>query len=212
MSPSFLLVADHTPSAQDAAAVLGELGEWHIQLTRTSREDSPRDETSPTARIQAAVIPMSLVRHRERLLPRDVVWLAYGSAVDIVRGFFLGAQDYLVDPWTAGEAIARCQRAVRHPGYSGSGGIEDELGQVLVTENRTIVLTARETALWGLLRRHAGRVVDRSTIAAILGLRIEDRGRSRAIDMTVSRLRRALGDEGLRIETVRGRGYRLREE
>lgn len=216
MSRCFLLVVDHTASAQDAAAVVGGLGEWRVQSVQSLLEDSPPEGTLPSSQIHAAIIPVNIVERVEQLLPAQAVWLAYGSALDIMRGFFLGARDYLVEPWTATEAIARCRRALHLPGYAAGGGLGTEMGQVLVTGSRTVVLTARETALWGLLRRHAGRVVDRSTIAAVLGLRTGDtretgeKKRSRAVDMTVSRLRGALGDESDRIETVRGRGYRLR--
>jgi DNA-binding response OmpR family regulator len=62
-----------------------------------------------------------------------------------------------------------------------------------------------------LLTRHSGGIVDRQAIHAICGGGAEGRRTSRRVDMAMCRLRRSLCDYPVRIETVRGTGYRLVE-
>ena len=71
-----------------------------------------------------------------------------------------------------------------------------------------LALTDSEFDLLQLLARHAGEVVSRDALMReIRGLEYD--GLDRSIDNRVSRLRRKLPDDGLRIKTVRGRGYLL---
>ena len=74
------------------------------------------------------------------------------------------------------------------------------------------MLSGIQASIWHILSVAEGRTVERRVIAETIGGTAADRPDSRSIDMHIARLRRALGEFGGRIETVRGRGYRLRPE
>lgn len=208
MNSHFLLVVDRSGSAQDAAEAIRGLGEW----TTLDEETVIRGDAGIPDGIRVIVVPIRVVTRTRNNVQPHTSWIAYGHSEDIVRAFFLGAADYLVEPWVAAEVIARARRVRHGKGELAAHKLGRESSTVITGEGHTAVLTGMETALWGLLCQHAGRIVSRSTIAHVVGLRTDDSGRSRGVDMAVSRLRRALGSEGRRIETVRARGYRLRSE
>jgi DNA-binding winged helix-turn-helix (wHTH) protein len=125
--------------------------------------------------------------------------IAYGDAEEIESAFVLGAIEYLTDPWSPIELRARLRRVLN----------ADRIFSIIDgTTYRN--LTPRMRATWDLLARHTGRIVDRATIGARIGVPSTalQRG-SRAVDMVVSRLRRVLAPRGVEIETIRGIGYRL---
>ena len=152
-------------------------------------EGIPRDT-------QVAVIPLYMFTSPVVTEIQSMVCITYGSPRDIVTAFFLGVADYLSEPWTPVELVTRTRRF-------GSSGDE-----VITTSGATIKLRYQETRLWQLLFVNRGLVVDRATIAGTLEL--SDDPSSRAVDMAVRRLRRALGPLAAEVETVRGKGYRLR--
>lgn len=160
--------------------------------------DDPWDTRDATALrgIRVVVAPLPRNEARTAPLPGCSV-MRYGASQEIIRAFFLGAADYLAAPWTFVELISRANRLVAVQGI-----LEDSF------QRQNIVLRRGETELWSLLQQHEGRVVDRFAIAQALSLPAG--ASSRAVDMAVSRLRRALGALAWRVETVPRRGYRLR--
>ena len=155
------------------------------------------------------------------MLFRSIVMLtARDEDVDQVLGLGLGADDYLVKPVTPHVVVAHvnaCLRRYNVTNTSATEASEYRFGRLyLSSATRTVRFdeaevffsTAEFDLLW-LLASRAGEVLTRDDINnALRG--IEHDGLNRSIDMRISRLRKALGDNvehPVRIKTVRGKGY-----
>ncbi|MDQ3459203.1 MAG: response regulator transcription factor [Deinococcota bacterium] len=135
---------------------------------------------------------------------------ARATEMDKVQGLESGADDYLVKPFSAAELVARLRALLRRAGADTQlelGDLRIDVAQGLVTlAGRRLQLTRREFELIAYLAAHPGRVFSRSELLdRVWG---EDfLGTERTVDQHVAQLRALLG--GSRIETVRGRGYRI---
>lgn len=141
---------------------------------------------------------------------------------DRVRGFELGANDYLVKPFAFAELVARVQNALRHKIKNQADPAKEfntiqiadlELNLLKRTASRQgklIALTAKEFLLLELFMRKAGQVLSRSIIASLVWDMTFDSD-TNVIDVAVKRLRSKVDkpyDQPL-IHTVRGMGYRF---
>jgi len=134
-----------------------------------------------------------------------------------VAGLEAGADDYLVKPFHIEEVIARLRALVRRAAGWSSALIDagpivvDTAGQSVSVEGRNVVLTAYEYRLLEYLAMHAGEVVSKTRLSEHIYEEEADRD-SNVLEVLVTRLRRKLDpDRALDpIETLRGRGYRLR--
>ncbi len=163
-----------------------------------------------------------------RLLKRDpatahlpiVMLTARSEEVDRIVGLELGADDYISKPFSPREVVLRVKAVLRRlqpeqPEDTASellkvGGIElDISGHQLRLGGKEVPLTATEFRLLRLLMERNGRVQTRGQLLSDVWGYAEDID-SRTVDTHIRRLRRKLGPEADRIETVIGVGYRLR--
>ncbi|MFW1710679.1 response regulator [Vibrio parahaemolyticus] len=141
---------------------------------------------------------------------------------DRVRGFELGANDYVVKPYAFAELLARVQNVFRHhiaaqvvasPQTLRVADLElDMIKRVATRAGQSMLLTAKEYALLELLMRKTGQVLSRTTIASLVWDMNFDSD-TNVIDVAVKRLRSKVDkpfDKPL-IHTVRGMGYKLEE-
>lgn len=148
-----------------------------------------------------------------------LILTARGSWQEKVAGLEAGADDYLVKPFRMEEVIARLRALVRRSaGWTRSvlsaGDIELDMASQRVTVNgQPAGLTAYEYKLLEYLMLHAGTVLSKTALAEHLYAEDADRD-SNVLEVLVTRLRRKLDPQRLRnpIETLRGRGYRLRRD
>jgi two-component system phosphate regulon response regulator PhoB len=144
---------------------------------------------------------------------------ARGDEIDRVVGFELGADDYVVKPFSPREMVLRVQAVLRRVRPRGEpknerlqiGALEIDVPrhQVLVREEE-INLTALEFKLLLDLATRRGRVQSRDALLErVWGYApgIE----TRTVDTHVKRLREKLAEARDYIETVRGVGYRMRD-
>jgi len=165
---------------------------------------------------------LKALRGDERTAAIPVLILtARGEDADIVTGLELGADDYVVKPFSPRVLMARVRavlRRKRHPPVSGQNEpirvfdlyIDPRRHEVRV-KNKPVELTATEFQLLRFLASHPGWVYTRQQIVdAVKGsdYPVTDR----AVDVQMVGLRRKLGKAGDYIETVRGVGYRFRDE
>jgi|SRR6185369_2496343 len=160
-----------------------------------------------------------------RLLKRDtatahlpiVMLTARGEEVDRIVGLELGADDYISKPFSPREVVLRVKAVLRRFQHEETeaelltvGGIELDLAaHQLRVKGKEMPLTATEFRLLRLLMERGGRVQTRGQLLSDVWGYAEDID-SRTVDTHIRRLRRKLGSEADRIETVIGVGYRLR--
>jgi DNA-binding response OmpR family regulator len=168
---------------------------------------------------------LDVVRELHRRGPVPIIMLtARSDEVDRVLGLELGADDYLVKPFSPRELVARVRAVLRRSERSAtSGGGADEtpvfVGDVTVDPerrrvtvvDRVVELTATEFELVAHLARQPGRVFTRSQLLDVIhGLAVESY--ERAIDAHVKNIRRKLEPDPHRpryLLTVHGVGYRF---
>lgn len=142
---------------------------------------------------------------------------ALGSIGDRVDGLRAGADDYLVKPFAMEELLARIDALGRRTGSaerSACGSIRiDRLRREAWRDGQRIVLQPREFELLEQLVSHGGRVVSRTMLLERVWHFHFD-PQTNIVDTHMSRLRQKLnaGFEVDAVQTVRGVGYRLRDD
>jgi two-component system phosphate regulon response regulator PhoB len=142
---------------------------------------------------------------------------AKGEEMDRVVGLELGADDYVVKPFSVREIVLRIQKLLsRGEKQGGAGPVLKAEGLILDPEAHTakmdetlLDLTATEFRLLAHLMRTRGRVQTREILLdKVWGYSFE--GYSRTIDTHIRRIRKKLEPYHNLIETVRGVGYRFK--
>ena len=149
-----------------------------------------------------------------------VMLTAKGDEVDRVLGLELGADDYIVKPFSPKELLARVRAVLRRakpvPGAAAIaiGALAIDPGTRTVTvQGAPLTLTHKEFELLGALADAQGRVLSREFLLdRVWGYSRAGEIESRTVDVHVRRLRVKLGPEGRRILTVKSVGYRLDPE
>lgn len=134
---------------------------------------------------------------------------------DVVLGLEVGADDYIVKPFSTRVLLARIRAAVRRvtPGDATlrTGGLElDPATMEVKLDGIEVAFTAHEFAILAKLAEKAGSVVSREELSG--PEKGTDAAALRTVDLHVSHIRRKLGDTDKPprlIKTVRGRGYVL---
>jgi two-component system phosphate regulon response regulator PhoB len=148
-----------------------------------------------------------------------IMLTAKSEDVDMVTGLELGADDYIVKPFSPKVLIARIRNVLRH---AAKNTADDEpvtrMGNLIVDVGRHEVrageqvfdLTPTEFSILLCLGRRPGWVFSRYQI--VNEVRGEDTIiTDRAVDVQIAGLRKKLGEYGHYVETVRGVGYRFKE-
>jgi phosphate regulon transcriptional regulator PhoB len=146
-----------------------------------------------------------------------VMLTAKGDEVDRVLGLEIGADDYIVKPFSPKELLARV-RAVLRRSRPEPGAAPLRLGALVVdlgthttsVGGEMLALTPKEFDLLRALIEARGRVLSREFLLdRVWGYSRASEIESRTVDVHVRRLRVKLGPEGRRILTVKSVGYRL---
>lgn len=149
-----------------------------------------------------------------------LILTARGAIDERIAGLDAGADDYLAKPFNNGELIARVRALMRRAPSTVMpilefASLEFELASRQVRcNNREVALMPSEKTLLELLMRDGGKVVSKRRIEnAVSEYGDERSANANAIELAVSRLRKKLEAQpaGVKIETVRGVGYMLRE-
>lgn len=148
---------------------------------------------------------------------------AKGHVDDRIRGFQIGADDYVSKPFSIEELKCRIDAILKRSlGMTSasdrnmilrvSSSVLDMNNRVLTCNGMPIRVTYKEAKLLQLFFRHAGKLIERDVFLKAVW---EDDGFfvARSMDVFVSRLRKYLrGDPRLRIDNIRGVGYILKHE
>jgi two-component system phosphate regulon response regulator PhoB len=148
-----------------------------------------------------------------------IILSAKGEESDVVTGLELGADDYIVKPFSPNILIARIKSVLRrksaepvdstHPLIIHDLEIHPGRREVLFKKN-SIILTNLEFQVLFFLANKPGWVFSRYQI--VEGVRGDNYPvTDRAVDVLIVSLRKKLGEAGSYIETVRGVGYKFKE-
>jgi DNA-binding response OmpR family regulator len=164
-----------------------------------------------------------LCRDLRRVSDVPIIMLtARGEEIDRIVGLELGADDYVVKPFSAGELVAR-MRAIMRRGRSTAARKEpitlgpitlDPAARTVTKGDEAIELAAKEFDLLHMLMAHAGEVVKREDIMD----EVWDPhwfGPTKTLDVHISWLRKKIEDDAAKprfITTIRGVGFRFASE
>ncbi len=139
---------------------------------------------------------------------------AKGQEYDKIMGLDLGADDYLVKPFSILEFTSRVKAVLRRcqPKQSSKmlqcDGLVVNADEYTVTaDGKRILLTYKEFELLRMFLSHPGMAYTREQLFTQVW-KLDYMGDSRTLDMHIRTLRQKLGDYGKKIETVRNVGYR----
>jgi DNA-binding response OmpR family regulator len=192
-------VVDRCASGADAVAQMRS-GVYNLVLLDWMIPDLDGLEVCRQARRAGATVPILMLTARDQVSER-------------VLGLDAGADDYLVKPFELEELLARIHALLRRS----TGHAHIRLGPLAIDRTQRSVeldgnrleLTTRELALLLHLAHRVGQVVTRTELLTqVWSIRFDPE--SNLVEVHISRLRDKLGKHAWMIETVRGRGYRLR--
>ena len=227
--PRILLVEDESSIADPFAKILRREG-FDAIIARTAAEALERArDVEPDLVLLDLALPDGDGRDVCRTLRATssvpvIMVTARGTETDKIVGLEIGADDYVVKPFSAAEVIARIRAVLRRAAAAGGaadagpaepirvGGLEVDLAARRVRlDGDELDLSRKEFDLLAELARHAGRVVKREDLMS----RVWDEnwfGSTKTLDVHVGWLRRKLNDDPAAprwIETVRGVGFRF---
>lgn len=139
------------------------------------------------------------------------------TEIDRVLGFELGADDYVVKPFSLRELMLRVKSLLGRERHTDHEAKQIQIGELLidieghtaVVDGSPINLTVKEFALVSILARRRGRVQTRETLLRDVW-HYDQVIDTRTVDTHIRRLREKLGSAARHIDTVRGVGYRFR--
>lgn len=141
---------------------------------------------------------------------------ALGEESDKLKGFTLGADDYIAKPFSPRELVARVRVSLRRSGKLALVGdvlqfssltIEPGTQRVIFNEE-AIELSTKEFELLHFLARHPQTIFTRENLMVSLWGYDFD-GDERTVDTTIKRIRKKIGMAGDFIRTIRGKGYKF---
>jgi DNA-binding response OmpR family regulator len=217
-----LVVEDNRELIDMIARHLGARG-FTVDAARTGAEAlSHLSTTSYDAMILDLGLPdmdgMDVLRglRAHAMLP-TLILTARDSVAHRIAGLDAGADDYILKPFDLAEFDARLRAVLRRPGPRGGPSLS--FGDLTVepathttrVRDHAIDLTRQEATLCEALIKNGERITVRDVLAELLSSPGEHFS-ANAIEAIVSRLRRKLAASSamVRIETIRGIGYRLR--
>lgn len=194
-------------------------GETALQLARTERPDLLMLDLMLPG-IDGLEICRVLRREPATAAMVIIMLTAKAEEVDRVVGLEMGADDYVVKPFSPRELVARVKAVLRR-GRDSQAGTVQRVGTIEVDDakrqvrlaGRVVGLTVKEFDLLSALMQAKGRVLNREQILEVVwGYANAVDVESRTVDVHVRRLREKLRDERHRIVTVKGVGYRFETE
>jgi two-component system response regulator RegX3 len=229
MATKILIVEDEVSIAEPFARLLEREGfEARVAGTAAAALRMARDERPDLVLLDLA-LPDGDGRDVCRTLRAEshvpvIMLTARGTETDRVVGLELGADDYVVKPFSAAEVVARIRAVLRRTSHSVAPpdhahatpvrirDLEvDPLARRAIRDGRELELSRKEFDLLAELVAHAGEVVKREDLMS----RVWDEnwfGSTKTLDVHIGFLRRKLGDDAAApryLRTVRGVGFQL---
>ena len=206
-----LLVEDDKSIREVIADYMDEKGKDTLRLTLA--EDGRACEGALERRTFDLILLDRMIRKKDMV---PIVFLtAKGSEEDILWGYGLGCDDYIVKPFSLATLYAKILAILRRTKQEnqketitcGAIRMDKQSCQVFVKE-REVQLQNKQYEILRFLMEHKNIVWSRDALLNhIWGY--DYMGIDRVVDNQIKKLRSALGEEGKRIQTVVGRGYKI---
>lgn len=228
MSGLVLVIEDEVDLATTLEYNLRSEG-FAVRLAHTGRDglDAAMADPKPDAIVLDLMLPdlsgteiCRQLREHERTKKTPVIMCtARGEEIDRVVGFELGADDYVVKPYSMRELVLRVRALLRRAQRSEGEPTVATIGRLKVdrdahrvwVDRHEVDLTALEFRLLQALLTRRGRVQTREALLSDVWGIVAD-VTTRTVDTHIKRLREKLGEAGAYIETLRGVGYRFTAE
>ena len=137
---------------------------------------------------------------------------------DILNGYALGCDDYVVKPFPlpvlyekVNALIKRSKGLVRSKVFTAGGISLNPNNGIVICDGIEVKLTAREYGILKVLIENKGRVISREKLIDIVWGYNNDTD-ERVLDTHMRNLRKALGENGRQIKTVIRRGYKIEDQ
>jgi two-component system phosphate regulon response regulator PhoB len=228
-TPRILVIEDEPDIAALVAFQLAHAG-YQVRTASGGREALRALESDPPdlvvldlmlPEISGTEILRTLRARKESEQVPVIILTARGEETERVRGFELGADDYVAKPFSPKELVMRVRAVLRRaaPGAGPAGRqrtlragtlLVDREAHRVTVDGAEVELTPKEFGLLVCLLERRGRAQSRSALLEAVWETTADI-ETRTVDMHIGRLRAKLGAAGDLIETVRGFGYRFRE-
>ena len=216
-----LLVDDEPELLKMVCSILKDAGFVSIVTAKNCQDAvTAAKEQKPDIAILDVMLPdgdgFSLMKQLREFTDVPIIFLtARGREEDVLYGYHLGCDDYIVKPFSLAELYAKVQALIkRAKGMVACAEIvcgEIVLNPVrftVVVNGVAIELPPKQYALLKYLMENKDRVIERELLLTrIWGYDYE--GNERVVDNHVKKLRKALGTAGAQIKTVMKKGYKI---
>ena len=226
MTKAAILIVEDDADIQELLSVSMKREGWHLFQAKTGEQGL---ELLKKEKIDCVLLDIMLpgmdglkvlkkIKENEKWQNIPVIMTtARGEESDIVTGLELGADDYVVKPYSPKVLVARIRAGLRRQEEDGKEKTAWQQGKLRLDTSRheafyddkPLDLFATEFALLQHFISHPDLVFSRNQLIAAIrgpGYPVTDR----SVDVQVLGLRKKLGDAGSMIETIRGVGYRFR--
>ncbi|HLR53162.1 MAG TPA: response regulator transcription factor [Pseudogracilibacillus sp.] len=220
---TIIVVEDERPISQVLQAYLKKENYQVVPVFRGDEAIAVIQQENPSLVLLDVMLPgkdgWSILEEIRKESTMPVIMLtALGETPERLKGFNIGADDYIPKPFVAEEVVARVKAVLRrnlpdsnHTLTFGSLQLKPQAHEVRVN-GKIIELTPKDSALLLFLAEHPNQAFTREQLLEhVWGWDYE--GSDRAVDLAVKRIRKALvawpKEEG-EIKTLRGLGYQLR--
>ena len=224
---TILIIEDETDLAELVAFNLEKEGYRPLIATDGTAGLAAARNDSPDLILLDLMLPgllgtdiCKILKGNEKTAGIPIIMLtAKGEEIDRVVGFEVGADDYVVKPFSTRELLLRVKAVLRRAVSRETTGKTIKVGGISIDTDRHIVavnddvviLTTSEFKLLQTLAERLGRVQSRDRLLKdVWGF--SHIGDTRTVDTHITRLRTKLGEAGEMIRTVRGFGYKMEKE
>lgn len=224
MKPNHVVVIEDESTLRDVLQFHLERAGFVVSAFATTKEGEAALETAEVLVLdwmlpyESGISFLRRIRDEGKKRLPVLMLTARAAEAERVEGLETGADDYLTKPFSTAELVARVRALLRRSqnepaSILHNGGLMIDLTAAAATlDGEPLNLTRREFDLLTFLTQHVGRVYARGELLdRVWGA--DFLGGERTVDQHITQLRALLGDDAARatyLETVRGKGYRMR--
>ena len=223
-----ILICDDEPVVHESLRLYFEAEEYEVVDAYDGDEGLAKADSSISLMILDIMMPkksgIDVCREIRKNSSLPIVMLtAKGEEIDRILGLELGADDYIVKPFSPREVVARVKAILRRvetkaqtkdPNILSYNGLTIDLNSYTVTlRGEKVICTPKEIEILYMLASNPGQVFTRDTLLSrVWGY--DFAGETRTVDTHIKRLRAKLDSDGLgwSIKTIYGVGYKFELE